>query len=281
MTKAISDLLIHALNRRDIAPHIQREVINAVFGPGAGRKAMPKLDWNAMRAPLQAHINSMRGNRKSGHPALAELRTKYYDLLLLANRTITAQNHNEPLPRTHTRWQEWIPQEERLSLAAAFKDAYAASDVGQGSRMIPFAPNSLRQENKARIRKLRIDIKTVRGPIPRDETGKTPRILDALLLCACRQAERALDAYEKALASGELHPYEAPAKVNWRHYCEPEMRERIRTYYAKGFASAEGLSSFFDPSADMTRPWVELNSKPRTLFPNPQHWSEEAGKEAE
>ena len=74
MTKASSDLLIHALNRRDIAPHIQREVINAVFGPGAKDNAPAHLAWNAMRAPLQAHINSMRANRKRVHPEMVELR---------------------------------------------------------------------------------------------------------------------------------------------------------------------------------------------------------------
>jgi hypothetical protein len=52
--------------------------------------------------------------------------------------------------------------------------------------------------------------------------------MKALILCACRQAELAITAYRKALVTGEAHPYENPAKVNWQHYCTPAMRARVR-----------------------------------------------------
>ena len=251
MTKSVPDLLLAALDRRDIAPYIQREVVNAVFGPGAknSTNAPPKLAWDAMRAPLQAHINSMRANRKRVHPEMLELRKEYYDCIVQTNKHINAQNTREPLPAHLTRWQAWVPKEKRDALTHAFKLAYLASSIGPGNRIVPFAPLSLRQANKERIKLLRKGIAAERDAIPVTKTGRTKLLINALTLLACRQAERALDKYEKEAAAGDIHAYDTPVKVNWRHYSFPETRERIRTYYATGHITSEGLDSFWSEGA--------------------------------
>ena len=66
------------------------------------------------------------------------------------------------------------------------------------------------------------------------------------MLCACRMAERAIAQYRKDLASGEAHPYENPAKVNWQHYCTAALRARVRAAMNGEPIDMEGLDSFYD-----------------------------------
>ncbi len=246
MTKAFSDRVLLALDRRDIPPHVRRSVISAVLGPGAKNNTPPHLAWDNMRAPLQAHILSLRGNKYRVHAKLADLHKMYYARLLKANADILSESHSIPLPRDLSHWQAWIPEDERAEFVRAFQDAYAIAGRVRGNSFVPFAPLALRQETKERIKRLRKGIASAREVIPRGKDGRTKLLINALTLLACRQAELAVDKYEKALASGELHPYEAPAKVNWQHYCTAETRERVRNYYANGHITSEGLDSFWE-----------------------------------
>lgn len=246
---SFADRLAIKLDRSEIPRSVQREVLNGVCGPEA--QDPPLVAWRALRAPLQAHIDSLRSNKARVQAAISTLRSEYYDILVAVNETLRMHDKTSPPPAHMMRWQEWVPESVRTDLIDRFRAAYAQAPEGRGNKLVPFAPQALRADNAERIRRLRGTIRQYRKEFPTNRVGKTPNPRHALFLCAARQAERAIDAYEKALASGELNVYDHPAKVNWQHYCTPEMRTRVRTLLTTGFVNTQGLTSFYDPETTL------------------------------
>ena len=241
--KSFPDRLLAALDRRDIPKYVQVQVYNQVCGPDAENP--PSVAWKALRAEVQAHIDSMRGNKGKAHPAMAGLRAEYYDAVVTINKAIRTYPTYVPIPKGKERWQEWVPKEQRESLSARFRTAYAKLGL-RGNRIVPFAPTKYRNENLERLRRCEAAVALHRAQYDPLEKGKGDTPLKALMLCACRQAELALRQYKLALNAGEAHPYETPAKVHWQHYCTPAMRARVREALAGGAVSLDGLTSFYD-----------------------------------
>lgn len=241
--KSLPDRLLAALDRRDIPEWVRVQVYNQVCGPAA--EDPPKVAWRALRAEVKAHIASMRGNKGKAHPAMAELRAEYYDVVVSIHKAIRAYPTYVPIPEGRTRWQEWVPKEQRESLSARFRTEYRIQGL-RGNRIVPFAPTQYRNENLERLRRCEAAIAAHRAHHDPMGIGKGATPLDALMLCACRMAERAIAQYRKDLDAGTVHPYETPAKVNWQHYCNAALRARVREAIAGQPVSLDGLESFYD-----------------------------------
>lgn len=240
--KSFPDRLLAALDRRDIPRYIQVQVYNQVCGPDADNP--PSVAWKALRTEVQAHIASMRGNKGRVHPAMAGLRTEYYDVVVSINKEIRAYPTYVPIPEGRTRWQEWVPKEQRDSLSARMRTEYIKQGL-RGNHIVPFAPTKYRAENLERLRRCEVAIAAERAANDPMETGRGDTPMKALLLCACRQAELAIVAYRNALHIGEAHPYETPTKVNWQHYCTPAIRARVRAAMKGEPVSLDGLLTFY------------------------------------
>jgi hypothetical protein len=223
--RSFSDRLRAALDRRDIPRYIQVQVFNTVCGPEADNP--PKVAWKALQAEVQAHIVSLRGNKAKVHATMRALRTEYYDVVVSANKLIRKHPQYEYVPTGRERWQEWVHEEVRLDLSKRMRAEYAQHGI-RGNHIVPFAPTKYRNENLERLRRCEVSIAAERTAHDPMEKGRGDTPMKALILCACRQAELAITAYRKALVTGEAHPYENPAKVNWQHYCTPAMRARVR-----------------------------------------------------
>lgn len=240
--KSFPDRLRAALDRRDIPKYIALQVYNQVCGPSA--EDPPSVAWKALRAELQAHILSLRGNKARAHPALRALREEYYDTLVKVNKAVRDYPLHVPIPSGRERWQEWVPKEKRESLSRRMHDAYTTHGV-RGNRIVPFAPAKYRAQNLERLARCEAALARERSENDPLETGRGDTPLKALLLCACRQAERAMTAYRKNLQSGEAHPYETPAKVGWQHYCTRDMRARVAAALRGEPIDMEGLLTFY------------------------------------
>lgn len=240
--KNLPERLRAALDRRDIPKYIQMQVYNTVFGPASGDP--PSVVWKAMRAELLAHIVSMRSNGTRAHPAIAALRKEYYAAIVKVHAEMRTYPTHVPVPEGKTRWQEWVPKEERESLSQRMRDAYRTHHV-RGKRIIPFAPEKYRAQNLERLARCEVAIAAERAACDPMETGKGDTPIKALMLCACRQAERAIAAYRKALDDGDAHPYETPAKIGWQKYCTSEMRARVRAAINGEPISLDGLLTFY------------------------------------
>lgn len=234
-----------ALNRADIPKHTQLQVFNQVFGPDAEDPLA--LQWQALRAELQAHINSVRSNTTKSHRAIKELREEYFDVLKAINAEIRSYPTHHPIPEDKVRWQEWVDKEVRVDLSRRMRAAYAAHGI-RGNQIVPFAPAKFRSDNLDRLARCEASIASHREIYDTTGIGRGTTPLAALMLCACRQAEIAIKRYKKGLADGELHPYEDPAKPNWQQYCTPEMRQRVRKALNDEPIDMEGLLTFYqDP----------------------------------
>jgi hypothetical protein len=250
MTISFEARLSAALDRRDVPPVARREIYNAVCGPLA--KNPYPIAWEAMLAPLQAHIIGLQSTKASDIPPLREVRSLYIDCLKAARKRIRAANHNVPIPADRLTWQEWVSPTNRAYTIQAFADAYSAY-APRGNRIVPFAPLLLRQENTERIVRTKRSIQNTRDTYDPDGTGKAPNLLGALMLCACRMVERAVRDYEEGLKEGKLHPYENPAKVNWTHYCTKAMRQRVKDGLANSASiRPDGLEAFLQHSSSET-----------------------------
>lgn len=211
-----------------------------------------RLLWSEMRAPLQAHIESMRDNirmradtkRYAAHADLYLLKKRYYSQLTDTNEEIRKRDHNTPLPEGRGTWQEWIPKDIRLDYSNRFNDAYL--ELGEsGSRLIPFAPPAYRRDNMARITRNLASIKAERAAWNPECAVRVRDIRAALILCACMQAEREIKQYVRGLKTHILHPYETPAKVHWAHYCEKDLRKRVYAALRGQHVTSDGLDSFY------------------------------------
>jgi hypothetical protein len=240
MTISLEARVLAALDRRDIPPLARREIYNAICGPSS--QTPFKVAWEALLAPLQAHIVGLQSNLSHSSSNLRAARIEYMSLIKKAREDIRAANHNLPIPQDKARWQEWIPQATRLRVIATFQHLYAVHST-RGRKLIPFAPQTYVLDNLERIRRAKAAIEAERRGA--ESVRGTQPLLCALMLCACRMAERALRDYEEGLDDGTLHPYETPAKVNWRHYCTHAMRARVKDGLADPSTIVpDGLNSF-------------------------------------
>lgn len=242
MTQDDIERLKQALDRKDIPKWVQMQVFNAVTAPTTGK--LPQQQWAALRAEIAAHIASMRGNKGKVSPAMQSIRKEYYDCVVQTHKAIRAYPNYTPIADNMTKWQEWIPKDVRVDLANRMRAAYKDNGL-RGNHIIPFAPTAYRQDNSERIKRMRAAIAAERADIDPMETGKAETPVGALILAACRQAERAIDKYEDDLKDGTVHPYETPAKVNWRHYCTQAMRDRVKDALAGKPVSLDGLLTFY------------------------------------
>lgn len=231
-----------ALDRKDIPKWVQTQVFNAICGPDVADP--PQLAWKALRAELQAHINSLRSNKSRIPGPLRLIRQEYFEMLLEINARIRTYPTYTPIPQGKERWQEWVPKDTRIDLSNRMRDVYNHHKV-RGKRVIPFATETFRADNLERIDRAEAAIAAHRAQYDPEETGRGDTPLKALLLCACRQAEIAIKRYREDLDEGRAHPYETPAKVNWQHYCTAEMRKRVRDALNGEPVSMEGLLTFY------------------------------------
>lgn len=234
-----------ALDYYRLAPHIRAGIFNIAVGNT--QLVDHKERWAALRSALQAHIYTMRSNASRVPAAMRPVRDEYYGTLIKANDAIRAYPTHTPIPEGKERWQEWIDKDTRVRIANKMRDLYAANAV-RGRRLVPYAPELLRKDNQTRIDKCLAAIAAERKRICPDDptsTARSPQPIGALILAACRQAEREIKKYTEDLAEGRAHPYENPAKVNWQHYCTPAMRQRVRSALAGEPVSLDGLSSFY------------------------------------
>lgn len=232
-----------ALDRKDIPPHVRIQVFNAVCSPVLGDP--PAMKWRALRAELKAHIQSLRSNGSRVAPAIRKIRDEYYDLVVQTYAEVKQYADYHPFPEGKERWQEWVDKDTRIRISNAMRDAYDLKGV-RGRRIVPFAPTAYRADNLERVRRCESAIAAERRNIDPNETGRSPVPVGALILAACRMAERAINKYKEDLAEGIAHPYENPAKVNWQHYCTQAMRQRVRDALKGEPVSLDGLSSFYD-----------------------------------
>lgn len=235
MSKSFSSRLLVALNRRDIPPHVRREIHNQVCGPSA--EDPPAMAWDALYSEVAHHLRNLRSNKAKVRPQLMPAWQDYYDAVAtIPPRIRAADKTHMPTPKA---WQGWIPAEERARHIAAFATVYDAYPnlSPNGLRTVPFAPNALRAENLERVRRCEEAIAATRAAWNTHAPGTPshPRSnthLGAVILAAARQAEIGLTRYKRKLLRHEVHPYEEPAKTNWQHYCDADTREKVRRLYA-------------------------------------------------
>ena len=211
---------------------------------GADALTSSPMEWHAMREPLQQHIESLRNNMSRTHEAILVLKQDYRACLDTANALIRAQDPNQPIPAGKERWQEWVHKDDRTALINAFKLRYL--ELGKsGLRVIPFAPLPLRQKNAETLARCERAVKAEFAAWDTHGTGRHDVLLNALIMCACSMARIQMTQYKRGLASGDIHPYDAPAKVHWQHYCTTDMRARVRTALTNGFVEDVGLHGFY------------------------------------
>ena len=226
MSKSFSSRLLAALNRREIPPHLRREIHNQVCGPSA--EDPPAMAWDALYDTVLVHLRNLRSNKAKVPRPMTVVWQAYYDTVASIPALIRAADKTNVPTKELSQWQGWIPAEVRARHIAAFDHAYAAAP---GLRTVPFAPAKYRAENFERIRRCTAAIATARETWNTSGTPTHPRSdihLGAVILAAARQAELSLTRYKRKLTRHEVHPYDAPAKVNWQHYCDADTREKVR-----------------------------------------------------
>lgn len=231
MSKSFSARLLAALDRRDIPPHVRREVHNQVCGPNA--EDPPALAWDTLYSDVLHYLRNLRSNKSKVRSELRSAWQSYYDVVSTIPPRIRAADKSQPPSKELSQWQGWIPAEERARHIAAFAVVYDAHPnmSHNGLRTVPFAPNALRAENLERVRRCETAIAAAREAWNTSGTPTHPRSdthIGAVILAAARQAELALKRYKQRLLRHEAHPYEEPAKANWQHYCDAETRAKVR-----------------------------------------------------
>jgi len=155
------------------------------------------------------------------------------------------------MPACTDHWPSWVNPHTVQDLIRRFEQAYNANGGGRGKRLIPFATTSVTKAcNKAIIRH-RSFIEAQREAIlaadpdaDRDYT-RVHQPYGALHLCALRQAEMWLDAYERDTKKRLRHPATHPVPMNWTHMLTADLRARIRAADENpASVTPEGLGSF-------------------------------------
>lgn len=243
------------LNRSDIPPHVQREVLNEFENPRKDSLIAIDNEWKELLARVRHSRTMLMTNKTRWSPELAPLYQEYIDIMSIVvqkvqeaaavldetgkpisieaftkrradeNKRREAQG-KRPLAKCGTRWQDWVPAHVRSELMLKVENAYGVHGSLRGARFVPFITREIKKEHAIRVSRIESALKTILrqcancGQVPPMSDNKTA----ALYLAARAQALRALNKYKK---SADL--LNDPCPVNWLHLLEPRMRERINT----------------------------------------------------
>lgn len=251
------DRLRALLNRADIAPHIQREVINAFTARSKDEPGARESVWRELLDRVRHVRRMVLTNKPKWAPAVVPLYQEYTDMLSvvitkLEQARIEVTPEGEPVTVTQFtaaralvnkrragegklplavcgyKWQDWVPAHIRRAFELKVATYYDSKGI-IGARFTPFITRELKAENAMRIKRIDAAIKNLRRAMA--NCGTTPPLADNLLgamyLSAARQAERGLVKYR-----GNTDVLENPCPVNWLHLLEPRMRARLRDVMA-------------------------------------------------
>ncbi len=251
MKKSILEKLQDVLRRTAIDESTRREIMRAV-----AIEAPPttnfKVEWDAMRAPLQHHLTIMRSNaRKSCESIdLKMLRRAYIHELDIANRAIKAKagDYSQPVPQGAKYWQDWIPTTKRNQLIDQFRDVYQdiyfAKRKG-GRRMIPFITKELLHANALGYTRVLTDIMRERHKhLAPGSRSKADTPMGALMLFALKQAEARIEDEGKAIKAEDLHPHTSRPKAHWLDYCDAPTKRRVEEALAGGYIDTDKLDQY-------------------------------------
>ena len=181
MKVSLQTKLRRALDRRDIPPHAQREVFNAVFFRLSAENVAIKEEaaFNALLSEVRAHRRSVRSNKLKVDPAIRHLYDEYVVLVegaiadiegaavmllknpddptgprvpatlariteMAARRAKHAKDtHLPPTPLCNASWPSWVDPTARRNIIDAFDVAYTQLGRTRGRRFIPFTTTSL------------------------------------------------------------------------------------------------------------------------------------------
>lgn len=247
------------------------------------RKTLPEPDevaapWEALLAPLRAHLRSMQSNMHNRAPATAIAFESYLGVLKKVKEQIevarlkhvwlptaieaaaqrNAERMREGRPAGATcgpTWQSWVPDSVRTAVESEFTKAYESASIVRTRRFKPFV-NPAAAKNVAKCANLlRTTLERIRGSYASTERkGKAATPYRALWLCAARMAERELDRRLKlAELEGMQHLAKNPLPVNWLALLDAPMRRRLRDAAAAPDAvSPAGLEDFYAPELQQT-----------------------------
>lgn len=241
------------LDRADIAPHIQREVLNAYVSRKAGEPGAVAADWRELLDRVRHVRRMLLTNSSRWAPAVVPFYKEYIDMLSLvikgieqartkvteagepmtidqftAHRAVVNKRRilrgDNPVGIGGRKWQDWVPLHLRRAFSVKVETYYNSKGLA-GTRFVPFVTRELKAENNMRMTRIATTIQSLRRTCA--NCGSTPPMADsalgALYLAAARQAERALLKFRK---SNDV--LENPCPVNWMHLLEPKMRSHLR-----------------------------------------------------
>lgn len=279
------------LNRPTITPQDRKEIMDAMCAPSQ-RKLMPAgSDWTKLRSTATKHRSLFRSNRQKWDAKYADIYDEYVALLDRAIQNMDAariklqpdgsphtvasfaaarRQTNQarelegkaPLPVCGERWQDWIPEAIRADYIKRLDLQYAADpNRKQGKRFVPFITAKERKWVKEQIDRLEATIHAWRKRVvtmgtPADPSATSDTPFGALMLAACRMAERELAHRLKTTPTTAL----PDLPVNWRHLLTLQMRTRLRDgEISPDTISLEGITQYYlrhpnyDPDAAAQR----------------------------
>lgn len=203
MRPSFSDKLRRALDRRDIEPHIQREIMNEVLMRGSATHAAVADDitWDSLIYEVQHSIFNLTSNRVRWPADMTDLYEEYRRVMhatkddiiatraamlpnpadpkgtrvpatlelvrtLAARRNALRRKKGEPLGPTCTdHWPSWVDPAKVADLLERFERAYDARGGGRGRRLVPFSTTSVAKSTERALMRHRAFIASQRKAI--------------------------------------------------------------------------------------------------------------------
>lgn len=250
-------------------------------------------EWKDLLFEIARTRAGVATNKARWHTTLIPLYTEYIALLdrvsaLVKRESLKYETINECIKATRQKneerlnsgdtilgernhhWQSWVPPHVRADLALRVEATYAErarqgeTTALRGKRFKPFQPayertNFDRQMERIRkaIKNLREAARTDAGQLTKHRAGaqyataNTP--YRALILTACRRADRTLSLLEQRVDSGQLPVYDAVVPVNWLALLSRDLRTRLADARQAPLAvSTDGLDSFYAPDPGLS-----------------------------